>query len=261
MIRNELRQLAADFGSIPELVEYHCPESDHEEAVKMVRQVNAVNTYLSWMATGRARTKEGVWYGLALAAMDEVTDELQEPLTAGFMRESFRNDVETPRNEAVATAERYSRHPDFMRVLNDVAYWQDKSLSQFEDIDHERVHRITEQKGGSSGLAHLFMVKEEADDEERLFAYQFGSLMQLLDDYLDQPKDEEVGISTMFTRGCMGRENLRKFAETVMDNAEELWGRGPATRRFRWVVRAHIKLGWVENESRFSASTLVPWYV
>ena len=89
----------------------------------------------------------------------------------------------------------------------------------------------------------------------------FGTLMQLLDDYHDQSKDEDAGVSTMFTDGPWTKEDLKRMREGVLSRCKQLWGDGSAYRRFRLITRLHQELGWIENETRLRSSWLVPWYL
>lgn len=258
---NERRQVHYDFGLAPGLIEKYLPPAEQEGALKMTRHVNVVTTYLSWMAVGEPRHFEGSLYAAAIAAMDCVTDYRNERIGDGITRRALDGDPEYPELELVETASGVARGEGFDFGMEKIAEWQDESLKQFDDPSPSDLMLVTEMKGGWSARTHLHALKEDPTDEEQTFIMEFGAVMQLLDDYLDQPDDEAEGISTLFTEGHFTREDLARQREQMMDKAESLWGESAATRRFRHILRLHTLLGDVANKTPLRPEWLVPWYL
>lgn len=261
MLRDERRQWGIDRHLVPELVGRYVCHAPRRDALRTARQVNTVTHYLSKMATGEARLYEGAYYGTTIVCLDEVTDELGETLSNGTTGLAFEDEVRLGPLEILPVAADVARSDDFPEAVRHIAYWQDRSLEQLEDPNPLRVKEITRKKGGYSALANLLMVKEDPSEEERDFMMEFGYVMQLLDDYLDQPEDEKEGVSTMFTEDVFNTADLFYRRDAMMERAEELWGRTKASRRFRRVLAAHTGLAEIENRTRFSTSTFVPWYL
>jgi hypothetical protein len=261
MLSHERRQLGHDFGFAPALIERHIPEPEREGSLKMVRHVNVVTTYLSWMAVGEPRHFEGSLYAAAIAAMDCVTDYRNERIGGGVTRRALHGGTEYPELELVETASDVARSPEFDDGMEKIAQWQDESLSQFEDPSATDLMLVTEMKGGWSARTHLHALKAEPTYDEVEFMLEFGAVMQLLDDYLDQPDDEDAGISTLFTEGYTTRQDLAFRREEMMDEAEALWGASPATRRLRRILRLHTRLGDVANRTPLRPEWLVPYYL
>ena len=92
-------------------------------------------------------------------------------------------------------------------------------------------------------------------------AWEFGTLMQQLDDYLDKPKDEDAGLSTMYSLGQWDKQHLLNEINRVEEIAQAEWGESSAHRRFFKICRLHRRLGEVENETPLMASWLVPGYL
>lgn len=261
MFSEEIEQIRKDRKLVPRLVDRYCPETDRKDAIRMVRQINAVNTYLSWMARGAASPFHGAVFGTAIAAMDEVTDELNEELADGRVREALRGNPQSPQMAAVDLAADFARGPQFAPAMRQVAKWQDASLEQFDDPSVERVREITEMKGGASALAHLHMVSPKPTDSENDYMKRFGYTMQLLDDYMDQPGDEDDGITTLFTLGVEDHESVSALRQLTVEEARKLWGDRLPVARFDRLTRWHLRLGRVENDTPLRARWLCPWYL
>lgn len=259
MFERELRQLRADFGAVPYVIARHIPTEVQGDAIKMVRQVNGVTTYLSWAAVGEDRTEEGMYYAASLAAIDAVTDHYNEDvyfqvlaaLGGGEHRDCL---------ELVPLASEMARSDGTENAIAMVARWQDRSLAQFESPDERELEDITRGKGGWSAVGHLHAIKEDVPAREVEFMEDFGYVMQLLDDYIDQPADEKEGISTLFTEGHMNGADLERERREMLDDMESLYGRSAATRRFSRLTRAHKRLGDVVNKTGIPPEKILPWY-
>lgn len=261
MLDAEVSQLGYDFGLSKELVREYIPEPEREGSLKAVRQINGVTTYLSQMACGEVRHREGVYYAAALAAIDCVTDYRGEAFHGDVISKALRGEYVYPEMELVHYADTHSRGDGVSGALRSVADWQDASLEQFcSDISTERVEAITRGKGGYSALGHLHAVKESPTTEEEDFMLDFGHLMQLLDDYIDCPDDRKEGVSTVFTKGTADRECLLSMISVIESRAVDIWGRSSALDRFFGICRAHATLGRLENTTCLPVKKLVPFY-
>lgn len=260
-LRYEREQVGHDFGFAPSLIRRYFPEPEQEGSLKMVRHINVVTTYLSWMACGEPRHYEGAIYAVALAGMDCVTDYRLDRVSDGRTKRALNGEPDHLELEPMQMASGAARDDEFDAAMLRIAYWQDKSLQQFEDIGYDQLRSITKMKGGYSALAHLRALKENTSPDEEQLMFEFGYVMQLLDDYLDQPDDEDIGISTMFTDGHMDRETLVAKREAMMGRVEDMYGESAATRRLRRILRMHTRLGDVANKTPVNPEWVVPWYL
>lgn len=260
-LRYEREQVGHDFGFAPALIRRYFPDVEHEGSLKMVRHINVVTTYLSWMAVGEPRHYEGAMYAVALAGMDCVTDYRLDKVSEGRTARALNGDPDHPELEPMAMASCAARDGDFDVAMTWIAEWQDKSLKQFEDIGYDQLRSITKMKGGYSAIAHLRAIKGDISPSEEELMLEFGYVMQLLDDYLDQPDDEDVGISTMFTEGHIDRETLVHKREAMMGRMEDMYGESAASRRLRRILRMHTRLGDVANKTPINPEWVVPWYL
>lgn len=259
MLRNERRQLRADFGYVPLMLSRYIPDDALDGAIKMVRQVNGVTTYLSWAATGKTRMEEGVAYASAVAAIDVVTDHYNEAVH-GQVQSAIDGDPPRECLELVPIAIEMSRSPGLDTLLLRIAHWQDESLAQFDNPGGRTLEELTVKKGGWSAVAHLHAIKDPVTDEEADFMMEFGHVMQLLDDYVDCPEDEREGISTLFTEGHMTSDDLEARRRELISDMESLWGRSTATRRFDRLTRWHRRLGDFVNRTGIGPERVVPYY-
>lgn len=255
------RELWSDFVLLPSVVDRYTYRTPRREALKASRQVAGVTHYLSLMATETPQMEAARHYGVAITAIDEVTDEWGKRLSDGTMEDALNGTPRYPPMEAVCEAAEMAESDLFGPSLKALAVWQDRSLRQLGSISIEEVKEITWRKGAYSCLANLAMVKSDISEEEREVALQLGATLQLLDDYLDQPKDKQSGISTVFTKGVSSRRELHEAVTLVSNRAEDVWGDSGAHRRLFDVMALHHRLGYVENNTPFRASWFAPGYL
>lgn len=260
MFDAERSQLHYDFKLAPRLVKKYIPEPEQKGSLKAVRQINGVSTYLSQMACGEPRHVEAVYYAVALAGIDCVTDYRGEVLYDSLIRDALHGEWAYPELEPVHIASQMACGDKFDSAILSVADWQDASLEQFDSPSVVRLREITRGKGGYSALGHLHAMKENPSEREDEFMLDFGHLMQLLDDYIDQPHDRFDGISTVFTGGDADYGSLLGLIAVVEKQAADIWGESPAHRRFFKICRAHARLGKYENETRFPVKRAFPFY-
>jgi hypothetical protein len=260
MLKPERKQIGHDFSTAPELVDRYVGDVAYDDALKMVRQVNGVSTYLSWVVTGQSRHFESMMFAVGIAGMDAVTDVMNKPVSDGRTEAALRGDPPLKELEALALASAISRSPDFDYHVMRLAEWQDKSLQQFEDPDRDTIMSITRWKGAYSALAHVHAMTDDVTRDEEQYIGRFGFTMQLLDDYLDQPHDEAAGQSTLFTEGYWDGADLQDTIETVVELGRQTYDRPEAWDRFEKVLYAHKRMGDIENRFPGAASRLLPWY-
>lgn len=260
MLSAERAQLSYDFGLAPRLVNQYIPEAEQSDSLKTVRQINGVTTYLSQMACDEVRHVEAVYYAVAVAAIDAVTDYRGERLSDGLVQDALNGEWEYPELEVVHVANEFAKGPRFEDSLIAIASWQDDSLKQFDNPSDQELLQITQGKGGYSAVGHLHAMKESPSIAENQLMMDFGFVMQLLDDYLDKQGDRRAGISTLFTRGAFDRSDLCAVIADLRTECEEVWGGSPALRRFFRVCKTHARLGDLENGSVIPVKRLIPFY-
>ena len=255
------RQLHSDFTHVPRLVDRHIVHTPRDEAIKAARQVAGVTHYLSLMATGRANMHRCALFGVTIACIDEVTDELGEELYPEAIRSALEGEPQHEPLEVIPEMKTVAKSPRFGDAVAHIAKAQDQSLAQFDDITPSLAEAITLKKGGWSARANLAAVKSGIGMTEWDAAWEFGTLMQQLDDYLDKPKDEDAGLSTMYSLGQWDKQHLLNEINRVEEIAQAEWGESSAHRRFFKICRLHRRLGEVENETPLKASWLAPGYL
>lgn len=100
-------------------------------------------------------------------------------------------------------ASRYPRpdYPELYRALHLLLDSQDESLDQQVTAgkDMEEITKISIRKGGAAVLVDAYLVKGKLTLEEARFAFYYGALLQLVDDFQDVEEDREEGSQTPFT--------------------------------------------------------------
>lgn len=260
-MRDIWRQIRTDFAMLPGLVDQYVVHTPRKEALKAARQVCGVTHYLSLMATGEVDMETCALFGVAITCIDEVTDELGEELYPTPIAQAFMD--EPPYESLAVLPELADRAKDdrFEHAVREIAKGQDQSLMQTGDLDNWQAEQIAKQKGGWSGRANLALVKSNISDDEWDMMENWGFVMQMLDDYLDQPKDRRAGISTVYTEGVWGDDDLAVLLGTLEDRTAKTWGTSSAHRRFFQICRLHRRLGQVENKTPLRASWFAPGYL
>ena len=261
MLRNELRQARMDFSLAPELAREHCEHAPHDEATTFIRVLSGVTHYLSRIATGEARIYEGHLYGALGVRIDEITDEQRDEIPKETARRALDGEHDDPTLDIFELTSAAARSPGFDEALLCVVEQQNRSLEQFEDPGEPETRGIVMDKGGASGIAHVHLIKEEVTPSDEGAAYLWGALMQLLDDYLDQPDDAADGISTVFTEGYMDAAELERIRRDALNRIEATWGYSPGMRRFRTITRLHRYAGMMRNRTPLEPSWVCPWYL
>jgi hypothetical protein len=261
MLDVERRQIRTDFGFTPTLVDEYVNDTPRKDALRAARQVTGAGTYLSWMVTGEPNFIENAVYAVTIVCLDEVTDERGESLSDGTTTNALHGENDHPSLEILDVARSLAKGHRFEEAIQQVAYWQDQSLGQERDISPERVRKVTRRKGGWSALGHLHMMTSDTDRDTDEFASRFGYVMQLLDDYLDQPEDEAEGVTTELTCGEKNAGDVARHVDDMLDDAEMRWGNSKAVSRFRKVTSLHLTMGDVANRTPANPSWFVPWYL
>lgn len=260
-MRDVARQLRTDFGLVPDIVDEYVVDTPRGEALKATRQVCGVTHYLSLMATGEPQMRKAALFGATITCIDEVTDELGEDLHPDAINAALDGDPPYECLEIIPVAAEEAESEYFADTIRNLCEAQDRSRKQLQPISQEEVAEITQLKGGLSAHANLMMVKDDITPEERDFMWGWGYTMQLLDDYLDQPKDKKAGLSTCFTTGRYDAQDLLASIKQTETVARGIWGDSAAADRFFRVCRLHRLLGHVENRTPASASWFAPGYL
>ena len=120
--------------------------------------------------------------------------------------------------------------PEVYASLLAIHRGQVRSLAQQDDptLSDEDVLAISCEKGGSSVLADVHLVRREPSPHEERFAFGYGVFLQLLDDLQDVEADLAAGHQTLFTRAASrgpldaDTARLARFVDGVLDGQELL---------------------------------------
>lgn len=98
-------------------------------------------------------------------------------------------------------ASEYPRHrfPHLFQALDLVLQAQEDSLSQADSVDLASASRISLKKGGAAVLADAYLVSGHVNQEESLYAFLYGGLLQFVDDFQDVEEDLSEGVDTYFS--------------------------------------------------------------
>jgi hypothetical protein len=155
--------------------------------------------------------------------------EPQGPAEAAVFRLVRRIEGEFPRGD----------FPEVYGSLLAIHRGQGRSLAQQDDptLSDEDILAISCQKGGSSVLADVHLVRGRPAPHEERFAFGYGVFLQLLDDLQDVEADLAAGHQTLFTRavsrghldGVTAR--LARFVDRVLDGQAILGAPALADRK------------------------------
>ena len=95
-----------------------------------------------------------------------------------------------------------SHYHDVFESLLAIDRGQQKSLKQqvTDSINDSELLRISIEKGGTSVLAHGYLVKGELEPNEAELLFGYGICLQLLDDVQDIQNDRKAGHHTLFSQ-------------------------------------------------------------
>lgn len=101
---------------------------------------------------------------------------------------------------------------------------QEKSLIQqkYQSLPYERdILGISFEKGGSSVLADGYLVKGRLTTDEQLFAFSYGTFLQIIDDLQDVQEDMKNSHMTIFSQAA-GKWPLDKLVNKLFWYIEEV---------------------------------------
>lgn len=104
--------------------------------------------------------------------------------------------------ELVAMIEsHYSReqYPEVYESIQFIHTAQIESMNQYATLGKDAILRLSFMKGGASVLADAYLVKGALSPQDRSFAFQYGTFLQLLDDLQDVEEDKKDGHATLFS--------------------------------------------------------------
>lgn len=142
-------------------------------------------------------------------------------LTKGFIKKISDN-INQPANEEEAMIFSMidliesdfprDKYPDVFRGLLAILDGQKKSLEQHKssNLSDKDLLEYTFYKGGSSVLADAYLVRGELSENEALFAYGYGIILQLADDLQDICEDLKNHHDTPYNQ-LSARENIDGF--------------------------------------------------
>lgn len=187
--------------------------------------------------------KEGVEYGLGLmkvvAALEGKSLSKQDAMAAGAIGAGMKafdaaydkydirvagakaNEIDTALSDGANTGNaivdkalliaKENLNETAQSALVDVAHAQRLSLEQRQGaIDPERLAFITKEKGGNSALLFALQINPNLSEAKKQCYKELGFLMQLADDFLDEDKDREDGITTLVTLDTVSKPEVLK---------------------------------------------------
>lgn len=93
-----------------------------------------------------------------------------------------------------------TENPDVYNSLLAIHTAQEKSLLQQGESVPEEVLAISFEKGGTSVLADAYLVRGKLTEKEAQFFFDYGVLLQLIDDLQDVEEDLQAQQQTIFTK-------------------------------------------------------------
>lgn len=187
--------------------------------------VNGVNRFITRDATHFAKL---LYF---IKAYDDIYDVLGQHLTPATTRQSIR-DGET--SFCCLFREMYGETWDkrsFLETFDKLDEYQNASLGQTGPIAYGRLLDVTLNKGAYTTLLSLYYMRDRPTRYERLVAYDFGGLVQLIDDALDVQEDSLHGIRTVFTEGYWEESDLFEYARSRLATVEQRLPYAPSALR------------------------------
>jgi len=94
------------------------------------------------------------------------------------------------------------------------------SIYQFSDekVTKDDLLKITYAKGGISGLALMYLMAPNMGEKEKRAVYEFGAVMQLIDDISDIQEDLKIGIRTLPNQKLLTYQDLNKLYYGTINN-------------------------------------------
>lgn len=129
------------------------------------------------------------------------------------------NETETKLYRLVKLIEQdYDRadYPDVFTSLLSIHEAQEKSLLQQMNTSTNDVLAVSVEKGGASVLADAYLVRGVLTETEAQFMFDYGVLLQLIDDLQDIEEDAAVRHQTLFTQ-CDADTRLDEVTSTLIN--------------------------------------------
>lgn len=94
-----------------------------------------------------------------------------------------------------------SEYPKIYESIELLQNTQKDSMKQYDEeaLSRDELLRIVFLKGGSTVMTDAFLVKGDLSKNEMQFAFNYGSLLQMLDDFEDAIEDFNEGHQTLFS--------------------------------------------------------------
>jgi hypothetical protein len=137
----------------------------------------------------------------------------------------------------------------FIQSLQEVGYWEQESLKQFNrDIGEEELTSITYNKSYYSILLFCAVLKQYPGKEIQNVLYPVSGLMQLTNDVFDVWKDTQQGLYTIPTlfRNYVKLENIFLDEISTINHQVSLLPY-PKKNRKNFLIRVHAlhAMGWI----------------
>lgn len=191
-----------------------------------------VTSYLSTSSTQLKRS----WY--ALAILHPLTDDY---LDKGLLDESFIKKVEKMINgtpvdcsniyeehvkeliDTIYSEFPQSQHPLLLQTFQQMYLAQIESMKQKQHtLSFDSITEISFQKGGISLLLATYLALTDLSPKYYRLYYQFGGLLQLIDDFMDISEDLKEQTTTIWTHSLAQKRGINPLLEKVISLSNAL---------------------------------------
>lgn len=118
-----------------------------------------------------------------------------------------------------------SEYPKIYKSLELLQHTQKESMKQYDEkpLNRDDLLRIVFLKGGTTVMTDAFLVKGDLSNNEMQFAFNYGTLLQMLDDFEDTIEDFNEGHQTLFStqKGYLDKE-VERLVGYIFNLTEEV---------------------------------------
>ena len=140
-----------------------------------------------------------------------------------------------------------SSFPEVYDCLLAIHRAQEESVSQLKNSgEGSQIDELSIScaKGGTSVLADACLSHGWLGEEEAIFAFDWGVLLQLGDDLQDVREDLKRGSVTLFTRAAMAGEPLDGLATQLLNRSEQVSDRMDRLPHGSRVLKELLRMSW-----------------
>ena len=192
------------------------PELTEENLIQALRHIVIMNVLQLYVGKEPDLSPEVYAFGLLYPYEDNYLDDPDVSLEE---KKAFNNWLELLLNgeHVLPTGTVENKLVDFVHLIESTFEVDERKLifesislvheSQMKSLNQLTNHSLIEEeilsisflKGGSTVLADMYLIKRRSELEDRQFAFELGTYLQLIDDLQDMKEDAHDGIQTLFT--------------------------------------------------------------